>query len=124
MTLATWTESTGLRVRSFVPTAAHTGMPSGPATGAVMVQQSDTYGLSGRLKWALYHLEDYVVSSVTGGAIWLAPRVLTCGQCQQVIDSVQSRMSSMRSDNAQPTCKDCVSRELTAYNNNNRNEVD
>lgn len=31
--------------------------------------------IQGDTAWELWHLTDYVVTSVTGGAIWLVPRV-------------------------------------------------
>lgn len=74
MTLAEWAGETGLRVRPFAPTDAHTGQVTGPETGAMLVSQDATWGLNGRLKYSLHHLSDYVVSSVTGGTIWLIPR--------------------------------------------------
>lgn len=75
MTLTDWNRQAGaLGVRGavpFVPTDAHTGRVSGPATGAYVVPESAAID---PIRAALWRLEDYLVSSVTGGAIWLIPR--------------------------------------------------
>lgn len=74
MTLNAWIESTGIRVKDFIPTDANTGQASGPATGAKTLYQGDVYGLCGKSRWDLYHLDDYIVSSVSGGTLWLIPK--------------------------------------------------
>lgn len=72
MTLQEWSAEFGLSAVPFVPRNNETGQVSGPPTGAMLV--SDAWSFTGRSKWLLYHLSDYVVSSVTGGTIWLIPR--------------------------------------------------
>ena len=72
MTLNEWVSEFGMSAKPFIPTNNETGRISGPPTGAMLI--SDAWSFTGRSKWLLHHLSDYVVSSVTGGTIWLSPR--------------------------------------------------
>lgn len=76
MTLAQWNASAQGQGNTrgavpFIPTDAHTGRPSGPATGAYVVPDDQTIA---HVRTYLFRLDDYIVSSVTGGTIWLIPR--------------------------------------------------
>lgn len=76
MTLAQWNASAQAQGDTrgavpFVPTNAQTGQPSGPASGAYVVPDTDAIR---QVRTSLWSLEDYRVSSVSGGTIWLIPR--------------------------------------------------
>jgi hypothetical protein len=76
MTLAQWNASAQGQGNTrgavpFIPTDAHTGRASGPATGAYVVPDCDAIR---QIRTYLWNLSDYRVSSVTGGSIWLIPR--------------------------------------------------
>lgn len=76
MTLAQWNASAQSFGNTrgavpFVPTDASTGRASGPPTGAYVVPDCDAIR---QIRTYLFALDDYRVSSVTGGSIWLIPK--------------------------------------------------
>lgn len=66
MTLAQWSKKYKINAPVFESVAA----PKAPEHNARYVIGS----YSGMVAWDLFHLSDYVVSTVTGGTYWLAKR--------------------------------------------------
>lgn len=63
MTLATWQQTTGLKV----------GLTQ-LGSRARLVYAPDVWGLCGALQWAFHHLDDYTITSKVGMVFWLDPR--------------------------------------------------